>query len=77
MLNEIWCGLFVALQMGLDTGVKFQREDWSGGYDLFRRQAEEVTRRHRRFMKIYGGAVRQRIPEACPAGCSPAALNSP
>ena len=36
MLNEIWCGLFVALRMGLDTGVKFQREDWSGGYDLFR-----------------------------------------
>ncbi len=35
MLNEICCGLLVALRMGLDAGVKFQCEDWLGGYAPF------------------------------------------
>lgn len=40
MINEIYGWIFVlgGLVMGLVMGVKFQREDWLGGYSAFPRR---------------------------------------
>ncbi len=40
MINEIcgWIFVFGGLVMGLVIGVKFQREDWLGGYNAFPRR---------------------------------------
>lgn len=40
MVNEVfgWILVLVALLLGLYLGVKFQSEDWLGGYDAFPRR---------------------------------------
>lgn len=40
MANEIvgWVAILVSLALGLYQGVKFQREDWLGGYTAFPRR---------------------------------------
>ena len=40
MLNEIfgWLSVLAGLVMGLYMGMKFQREDWLGGYNAFPRR---------------------------------------
>lgn len=40
MWNEIfgWISVLASLVMGLVMGVKFQREDWLGGYNAFPRR---------------------------------------
>jgi hypothetical protein len=40
MINEIlgWMSVLAGLAMGLVMGIKFQREDWLGGYGAFPRR---------------------------------------